>query len=39
MQTMDPAKRATALQRFAQHPESRQDFAQTLGWDPLNWQN
>lgn len=36
--TMDPSKRAIALQRFQQNPGSRQQFKQALGWDPVNWQ-
>jgi hypothetical protein len=38
MQSMDPQRRALALQRFQQHPESRDEFRAKLGWDPLNWQ-
>lgn len=39
MASMDPAKRQTALQRFAQHPESRAEFKSKLGFDPLNWRD
>ena len=38
MQSMDPAKRQIALQRFQQNPQSRQEFISKLGWDPVAWQ-
>ena len=36
--TMDPAKRDTAMQRFQANPNSRAQFRQALGFDPVNWQ-
>lgn len=38
MQSLTPQQRATALQRFSQHPDSRGEFQAKLGWDPVNWQ-